>query len=148
MIFWLSLLLLLLYGMFFESSRDFEVLFFQGLWKIILIFLLGILSVFAEQYKNNISVTYFLLWYFGLPFIYALVFSYLVFNNELSFVESIIYLCFLLYGIVGATGFISWFFNKNKIFKICAMLSLLFYIPSTLLLFFNDNIKYFYYLKR
>lgn len=61
LIFWLSLLLLLLYGMFFESSIDFEVLFFQGLWKIILIFLLGILSVFAEQYKNNISVTYFLL---------------------------------------------------------------------------------------
>lgn len=139
-IFWLILLVLLLYGMIFVSSAGFEVLFKLGFWKLIAIFVCGILSVFAECYKANISIVYFLAWYFGLPFIYMVVMSHFVLNNTLDYLRIIIYLWFLLCGIVGVSGFVAWIINKRRIFTISTITSALFYASSPLLIvFFGDK---------
>ncbi|MCX2683906.1 hypothetical protein OQH60_08560, partial [Campylobacter sp. MIT 21-1685] len=66
--FWLLLFLALLYGMIFISRRSFEVLY-HDFDFLLIIFFMGFASIFLEKLHNNITITYFLSWYFIMPII-------------------------------------------------------------------------------
>lgn len=70
-LFWLLLFSLLLYGMVFVSTRDFKEIYRDADF-LLLIFFMGLSSIFLEKLHHNISITYFSLWYFGIPILFLI----------------------------------------------------------------------------
>lgn len=131
-IFWFLLLSILLYGMLFESTRGFIVLFQQGFWVIICIFLLGIVSIFIETQYKNISIIYFLFWYFGIPIFYAISVNYSLLQGKIAlqaFIEIVCYIGFFLFALLSIMGFVAWIKARYMFFKICFIVVLFFYVP-------------------
>ena len=115
--------------MFFESTRGFMSLFQQGFWIIICIFLAGLISVFAEKQYTNISIIYFLFWYFGIPIFYTISVNYSVLKGEITlqiFSEIVFYIGFFLFSFVSIWGFISYIKEKYKIYSICFIVCIFF----------------------
>lgn len=142
-IFWFLLLSILLYGMFFETTRGFIILFKQGFWVVICIFLAGIVSIFIEARYKNTSIVYFLFWYFGIPILYAISVSYSLLKDEITlqtFSKLISYISFLLFSLLCICGFISYIKKKYKVLVICFVICVFFYFPflpiAVYLLFF------------
>lgn len=131
-IFWLFMLIVLLYGMLFETSRGFIILFKKGFWIFICIFLLGIISVILEKRYKNVSITYILIFYFGIPLLYAvsMIYPYLTHTLALeSPSETIFYCGFFLFAFLSIIGFFSWIKEKYVILRICLICCLFFYFP-------------------
>lgn len=131
-IFWFLLLGILFYGMFFESTRGFITLFQQGFWVIICIFLAGVVSIFIEKQYNNISIIYFLFWYFGIPIFYAISVNYSLLKGEITlqtFIKIVFYIGFFLFALLSIMGFVAWIKARYIFFKICFIAVIFFYFP-------------------
>ncbi len=129
-IFWFLAFFMLLYGATFKSSRSFLDLLQNGFSIILGIFILGILTVFLEKYIKNISITYFLFFYFVFPVLSMLSAIHHIFtNNIITNIKAIAYCGFLLFGIFASMGLIMWLNKQNKIFKFCFVICLFYYFP-------------------
>ena len=128
-LFWLFLFIFLIY-LIFKSNRGF-LLFKEGFWLIFFIFFLGFVSTLLEKWFKNISLIYFLFFYFFCPLIYGVLFIYSrIFHSGIkSLLEISISFGFLLFAFLAAVGFVSYLKKNIKVFAICFLICMLFYYP-------------------
>lgn len=133
LIFWFIMSILLLYGMLFVSNQNFfYLMFYRKFYIVFLIFLLGIVSVILEKKLNNISIFYFLFYYFGIPIIYiAFLIHSLVTRIATiqTFLETSIVFGFFLFAFLSIVGFMAWIKEKYVLFKGCFVACIFFYCP-------------------
>lgn len=133
LVFWLIMLILLLYGMLFISNQNlFYLMFYRKFYFVFLIFLLGIVSVILENKFNNISIFYFLFYYFGIPIIYtAFLMQSLVARiiTVQTFLETSIVFAFFVFAFLSIVGFVAWIKEKYVLFKGCFVACIFFYCP-------------------
>ncbi len=94
--------------------------------------LLGIVSIFIEKQYKNISIIYFLFWYFGIPIFYAISVNYSLLKGEITlqtFIEIVFYIGFFLFTLLSIMGFVAWIKARYMFFKICFIAVLFFYFP-------------------
>lgn len=120
LIFWLIMLILLLYGMLFISNQNlFFLMFYRKFYIIFLIFLLGIVSVILENKFNNISIFYFLFYYFGIPVIYTAFLIHSLVTRIITiqtFLETSIVFGFFVFAFLSIVGFVAWIKEKYVFF--------------------------------
>ncbi len=117
---------------FLNQLGGFTILFQEGLWKLIAVFVFGILSVFAEKRYKNISITYLLFWYFTIPICYTISVNYSVLKGEITLQtlnEKCFYGGFYLFALLSIIGFITWIKERYIICKICCIAIVFFYFP-------------------
>ncbi|RDU60226.1 hypothetical protein CQA44_10690 [Helicobacter sp. MIT 14-3879] len=116
-------------GIIYHFLNDFV---FQGL------FILGICSIFIsalEKFYKNITITYFLVWYFGFPILFTIRFNCSFFIQEITInnlIEMGFYIGFFLFTFLSILGFISWIKERYVIFIICFIVCIFFYCPFLL----------------
>lgn len=133
-LFWLLLFSVLLYGMIFISTRSFKEVS-DGLEILLLILFMGFLSIFLEKLLNNITITYFLIWYFGIPILFTIRINYSLFIQEITInnlIDMGFYIGFFLFTFLSILGFISWIKEKYITLKICLVVCIFFYFPFLL----------------
>ncbi|TQR50218.1 hypothetical protein [Campylobacter troglodytis] len=129
-IFWFLVFFILLYAMLFKSSRGFFVLAQSVLSIILGICILGLCSLVLEKYKNNISITYFLFWYFAIPILSAVsTVQAILVVDTITNIQRIAHCGFLLFGVLALAGLIFWFKKQYKKLKFCFLLCLFYYFP-------------------
>lgn len=135
---WFVLFSILLYGMIFISSRSFEEEYY-AFDVLLVIFFMGFSSIFLEKLHENITITYFLLWYFGMPILFTISINYSLWfkeNRIHDLNDLILYIGLFLFVFVSILGFIFYAREKYKKFIICFIVCAflyLFHLPFALI---------------
>lgn len=129
-LFWLFLFFALLYGMIFVSSRSFKESYYD-FDVLLVIFFMGFSSIFLEKLHENITITYFLLWYFGIPILFTISINYSLWFQENridDLIDLTLYIGFFLFVFVSILGFAFYTKEEYKKLIICFIICAFFYV--------------------